>query len=125
MFKTGEVVRFRSDVAGKVKFHLCISMDDHFIFLNSPKSKRFIGDFEIQSSDISGLIPTPEGKSIASCSMVMQFTKQDLTNYSATCVGSVKPAVLKALLLFVDGLTTIETETKNQIIDGLGETVGL
>jgi hypothetical protein len=95
VFKTGEVVRFTSDLAGKTKYHLCISMDDHFIFLNSPKSKSFVGDFEIDSSDITGLTPTPEGKSVASCSMVMQFTKKDLTDYKAKCVGSVKPVVLK------------------------------
>lgn len=124
MFKTGQVVRFRSDVAQKQKYHLCISMDDHFIFLNSPKNKRFIGDFEINSSDIDGLKPTPEGKSIASCSMVMQFTKQQLIDYNATCVGRVNQSVLSELLLFVEGLTTIETETKNKIIDGLGDTVG-
>jgi hypothetical protein len=124
VFKTGEVVRFKSDIAGKTKYHLCISMDDHFIFLNSPKSKSFVGDFEIDASDIVGIPPTPEGKSIASCSIVMQFTKQDLIQYNATCVGTVKPSVLKSLLLFVENLTTIEAETKNQIIDGLGDTVG-
>lgn len=124
MFKTGDVVRFNSDSAGKVKFHLCISVDNHFIFLNSPKIRSFAGDFEILSSDITGLAPTPEGKSIASCNTVMQLTSAQLIARNSKCVGTVKYAVLKRLLLFVEGLTTIETEVKNSIIDGLGDTVG-
>lgn len=124
MFKTGQIVKFKSDIAGKKKYHLCISMDDHFIFLNSPKPTAFIGDFEIDCADIVGLPPTPEGKSIASCSLVMQFSKQELVTFKAEMIGHVKPSVLKRLLLFVEDLPTIESETKNQIIDGLGDTVG-
>lgn len=125
MFKTGQVVKFRSEVAGKKKYHLCISMDDHFIFLNSPKPTAFIGDFEINSTDIIGITPTPTKKSIASCSLVMQFSRQELITLNAKVVGHVKGSVLKNLMLFVEELPTIENETKNKIIDGLGETVGI
>jgi hypothetical protein len=55
VFRIGDVVRFESVVAGKRKFHLCISVRNQFIFLNSPKPKSFVGDFAIDCAHISGL----------------------------------------------------------------------
>lgn len=124
MFRVGEVVGFYSDTAGKRKYHLCVSIDDHFIFLNSPKPASFVGDFEIDCCDITGLTPTPSGKSIASCNTVIKMTTAELLSYNATVVGVVANCILKDLLIFVESLTTIEEETKNAIIDGLGDHVG-
>jgi len=123
--RTGEVVRFHSPEVGKKKYHLCLSIDNHFIFLNSPKPRTFLGDFEIDGSKIVGVPPTPEGKSIASCSVVMQFTDAELNQMGAVVVGSVANEVLRDLLIFVENLPTIAPEVRDLIVDNLGDHVGL
>lgn len=121
----GEVWKFNSHVASKQKYHLCLSIDGYFIFLNSPKSKSYLGDFEIDCAEITGLKPTPEGKSIASCSLVMTFSKSEIAKMNGQRIGSVSNKVLKELLIFVENLTTIEEETRDKIVDALGEYVGV
>lgn len=123
--RTGDVVRFYSNDVGKTKYHLCLSIDNHFIFLNSPKRKSFLGDFEIDQAHIVGLPPTPEGKSIASCSVVMQFTDAELKRNGAVVVGTVANSVLRDLLIFVDNLPTIPPEVRDAIVDALGDHVGI
>lgn len=123
--RTGDVVRFYSNDVGKTKYHLCLSIDNHFIFLNSPKARSFLGDFEIDQADIKGLPPTPEGKSIASCSVVMQFSDAELKRLGAVVVGTVTNAVLRDLLLFVENLPTIAPDVRDTIVDALGDHVGI
>ena len=35
MFSLGDVIHFYSSEAFKEKFHICISLENHFLFLNS------------------------------------------------------------------------------------------
>lgn len=122
--RTGEIYRFQSAVAGKQKYHLCLSVDRHFIFLNSPKAKSFPGDIEIDSKEITGLTPTPEGKSIASCSLVLHFTSADLQSLGATKVGDMSVSALKDILVGVEDLSTIAPEIRDQIVDALADFIG-
>ena len=123
MFAIGDVIKFRSDVVGKKKYHLCISFDNHFLFINSPKNKQFLGDYTIRESDITG-VPKGEHKfSVISCNLVLQYSDQDLRDMRATKIGTVKPEAIRGLLVFVEELTTLTADTKNAIMDGLGDWV--
>jgi hypothetical protein len=125
VFRIGDVVGFESAEAGKHKFHLCVSHEGHFIFLNSPKPGRsFLGDFEIQESLITGVPPHPDKKSIASCSLIMRLSDDQLRAIGATKIGEVNKSVLGELFEFVEALPTIAPETKDAILDGLGEWYG-
>lgn len=124
MFRIGDVVRFRSADAGYAKYHLCVSNEGHFIYLNSPRAKSFLGDFEIGASEITGVPPTPSGKSIISCTKVLWFSANDLRDMRAAQVGRVTRSVLKRLLFFVEDLATLPPETRDPILDGLGDEVG-
>lgn len=123
MFSIGDVIKFRSDVVGKKKYHLCISFENHFLFINSPKSKQFVGDFTICESDITGVPKGEHDFSVISCNLVLQYSNQDLRDMRATKVGSVKPEAIRSLLIFVEDLTTLPPDTKNAIMDGLGDWV--
>ncbi len=123
MFAIGDVIKFRSDVVGKKKYHLCISFENHFLFINSPKNKQFVGDYTIRESDISGVPKGEHDFSVISCSMVLQYSDQDLKNMNATKVGTVKPEAIRQLLIFVEDLTTLPPDTKSAIMDGLGDWV--
>jgi hypothetical protein len=121
VFELGDVVRFESAVAGKRKFHLCVSLQNQFIFLNSPKAKSFVGDFAIDSSDGSGLTPTPAGKSIAACNLVLTYSAAELVALKAKKVGEVSRKALRELFEFIESSTTIDQETKDALLDGLGD----
>lgn len=121
MFRIGDVVRFESVVAGKRKFHLCVSLQNHFIFLNSPKRKSFVGDFAIDCADIAGLTPTASGKSIAACNLVLNYTDEQLHAISARKVGEVGREAMRGLFYFLENATTIDAETRDALLDGLGD----
>lgn len=121
MFKIGDVVRFESAFAGKRKFHLCVSLQNQFIFLNSPKSKTFVGDFAIDSADVAGLTPTPSAKSIAACNLVLSYTDAELVALKAKKVGEISRRALRELFEFIESTTTIDPETKDALLDGLGD----
>ena len=121
MFRIGDVVRFKSADAGYVKFHLCVSLDGHFTYLNSPKSKSFVGDFEIDGALISGVPEHASGRSVISCTKAMQFDRGQLAGLDATKTGEVAKTVLRDLYFFVENLSTLTPETRDAILDGLGE----
>lgn len=123
MFRIGEVVGFRSAEVGKHKFHLCVSHEGHFLFLNSPKPKSFMGDFEIEASQITGVPVHPSGKTIISCTMVMRLDARELSKVGAKRCGQVDASVLRDLFLFVEQLSTLSPETRDAILDGLGDWV--
>ncbi len=120
----GDVVHVFSPYAGKNKYHLCIGNDHFFIFLSSPKTRSFAGDFEIDGSKITGVPPTPEGKSIASCNTVMQIAGSDLRRLGAQVVGKVTLGVMRDLLAFVQHLPTIAPETRDCIVEELMDFLG-
>jgi hypothetical protein len=121
MPKPGDVVGFHSDIAGKHKFHLCICPTGKFLFLNSPKARSYPGDFHVPCSEIP-LDPTPEGYSVISCTPPMTISDAELARLGAkTKDRRVSSQVLRDLLEFVESLTTLSQDEKDEIIDGLAD----
>jgi hypothetical protein len=52
---------------GKRKYHLCVSYDYDFVFLNSPKDRHYPTDFRIRAADLMFLKPTRQAFSAVSC----------------------------------------------------------
>jgi hypothetical protein len=121
VFKVGEIILFNSPEAGKPKLHLCISFSNRFLFVNSPKQKIFFGDFEIDGARLTGVPPTPTGKSIISCNTVLKYTDDELTRLRARAVGSLDADTIRDLLEFVENLETLSPDDRNAILDGLGD----
>jgi hypothetical protein len=122
MFDPGDIVEFKSIEAGKFKYHLCVSISGHFLFLNSPKPWRnFPSDFKISSNVLPFLKPTPEGYSIVSCSKVMKKSDHDLKKSRAKKIGQLPINILRDLIPFIENCETIELETKNTIVSELAD----
>lgn len=125
MFSPGDVIRFKSDEAGKTKFHLCIHADGSFLFLNSPKPKAFPGDFQIPSKEIGCLTPTPEGYSIVSCTHITKKGEKELKALKDEKIGKVEAKVLLRLIAFVEKTPVLSQEDKDEIIEGLADWASL
>lgn len=124
MFSPGEVVRFRSYVAGKTKYHLCISIRGAFLFVNSPKEKTYAGDFIVSCTEFPFLEPTESGKSVISCSLLVKMTEAELSHTRACCIGKVSPKLLREVIKFVEGSPVLSPEDKDFVLDELGDWVG-
>jgi hypothetical protein len=117
----GDVVGFWSDIAGKHKFHLCICPTGKFLFLNSPKTRSYPGDFHVPCAEVP-LDPTPEGYSVVSCTPPMAISEAELKRLNATTKDRrVSNKVLKELLEFVETLSTLSQDEKDEIINGLAD----
>lgn len=125
MFRPGDVIKCQSDHAAYPKWHLCVSSEGHYIYLNSPKAKAYPGDFPISGAEVPFVPPHPSGQSVISCRNVMLKSRADLRNANAKLEGRVSEAVLKALLIFVDGNPVMSEEDQETILDGLGDWVGV
>lgn len=121
MFEPGDVVEFYSDVAGKPKYHLCLSLDACYFFMNSPKARAYPGDMIIPCAEVPFLPATPSGDSIVSCSMLLRFTEDELIFYGARKRGRVSNAILLQLLQFVENSTVLSDEDKAIVLMGLGD----
>jgi hypothetical protein len=120
MAKPGDVIGFWSDVANKHKFHLCICPTGKFLFLNSPKTRTYPGDFQVPCSEVP-LDPTPEGYSIISCTIPMVLSDAELKRVNANTKGQVTKRVLRDLVAFVENLPSLSQDDKDAIIDGLAD----
>jgi hypothetical protein len=98
MFSPGDVVWLLSDEANKPKFHLCVSQDNKFLFINSPKKKTYPADFVVPCTDIPCLDPTPDGNSIISCSLLLPLSDAALLRCKAKKRGVVSSKVLQRLI---------------------------
>lgn len=121
MFKPGDVVAFYNEVAGKRKYHLCISLNGCFLFLNSPKLKMYPGDVEFDCAEFPFLPATQTGKSIVSCNTVLKFSNADLYAMKAQAVGAVKPALLRLLVAVIEESEILSDEEREAALDGLGD----
>ena len=64
----GEIWHFRTTFAPHSKFHLCVSYDRHFLFMNSAKSGvRYPDNYILDHTSVRRLPKTAEGISIVSC----------------------------------------------------------
>ena len=120
MFSPGDVISFHSLEAGKWKHHLCISLNGHFLFINSPKiGKAYPGDLVVPCNEIPFLKPTTTGDSIISCTLVMHKTAAQLKG--AKKQGSISVDLLRRIVKFIEHNPVLSDETRDQILDGLGE----
>jgi len=122
-FLAGDVIGFYSSVAGKHKFHLCLGLGGTFLFINTPKSKQFLGDLVVDCSEIPCINPTASGKSVISCSMVIRMTAAELAHCKAKKHGAVSHQLLQKLLKFVEASPVLSPEDKEAILDGIGDAI--
>lgn len=125
MFRPGDVIKCDSDHAAYPKWHLCVSDDGHFIYLNSPKLKAYAGDYAILASDVPFIPAHVSGQSIISCRNVMKKSRADLMAAGATHKGRISPKILGDLLIFVDGNPVLSEDDQQIILNGLGDWVGV
>jgi|SRR5665213_571105 len=123
MFALGDVIRFHSAIAGKVKYHLCISMGGHYLLINSPNSTSYPGDFVVPCSDFPFLKPTPEGVSVVCCTLILEIDDATLAKLSPVKRGSVSIDLLKRLVKFVQASPVMSDEDKECIMDAVGDWV--
>ena len=121
MFAVGDVIAFWSDDAGKRKYHLCISFDGHFIFLNSPKHKSYPGDMFVPCKEIDCIPATDSGFSVISCTMLMKKNDAELVKCGAKRLGSVKPKLLAELAKFVSTSPVLTEEDKEIFLNAIGD----
>jgi hypothetical protein len=121
--KPGEVYRLRSGIANKPKFHLCVSMGGCFLFLNSPKTKSFVGDLEVDGADLPFLPATPSGKSIVSCSLPVLIGAREL-NARAELLGEAPQTLLLKIFEFVEEAEYLSEEHRELILAGLDGWIG-
>ena len=120
MFSPGDVIHFYSREAAKDKYHLCISFDGHFLFLNSPKKKTYPGDFIVPCKELP-CPPTPSGESIISCSLVMKKTDAVLQACGAQNLGQVSSNLLSRLSAFVKSSPVLTDEEKEAFYEAAGD----
>jgi len=118
--KPGEVYRFISGQhVVKPKYHLCVSVGGAFLFLNSPKPKRFDGDLNVDGAHLPFLPATPEGFSVLSCATIIRMTAADLRKAKAELLGQAPRAVLVMICDFVEDAEFLTEEERELILSGL------
>lgn len=121
MFDPGDVVSFRSIEAGKLKHHLCISLNGHYLFINSPKTNNYPGDFVFECAKMPFIPPTASGDSIISCTLIMKKSNADLKRGRAEKKGSIPVDLLRDLMSFIENSPVITDEDREEILEGLGD----
>lgn len=121
MFTVGDVIRFYSDEAEKQKYHLCISFENHFLFLNSPKKQVYPGDFVVPCTDIPCLPATESGNSIISCTLIMRKSEAELSTLKAQKIGSVSMELITRLGRFVRASPVLSDDEKDAFCEAAGD----
>jgi hypothetical protein len=116
--RPGEVYRLRSGIANKPKYHLCISVGGGFLFLNSPKDRSWPGDLLVDGGDLPFLPPTPTGKSVVSCSLVVIIGAGELAR-RAELIGEAPRSLLLSIFEFVEEADFLTEEDREIILAGL------
>lgn len=114
----GDVFHWYCEQIPKFKFHICISYDFDFLFLNTPKDVRHPSDFAIRSQQIRFLKPTPENFSAVSCVDVQTVGSVDaFVGKVPDFRGNVASDVVIDLLDHVCGLRRIEKKLVARLAD--------
>lgn len=121
MFALGDVLRFHSIEAGKTKYHLCISFDGNYLFINSPNMVSYPGDFITPCADFPFLDPTPEGVSVVCCTLVMEKDEATLQKLKAKKLGSVSIDFLRRLVKFVQSNPVMSEDEKEVFLQAVGD----
>ena len=104
MFSIGDIVKFRSSLAGKPKYHLCLCVGQagtetevhRFLFISSG-GEEFVDSFEFEDSRFP-MPPSPTGKSVVSLSMVPRVRADKMHLYAPSVVGRFPADVAQELL---------------------------
>jgi len=120
MFNIGDVICFYSDEAGKRKFHLCISINGHYLFLNSAKLKSYPSDYILPATEFP-FLPQNTPDTIISCSLVLKKSNEELKKRGAKRLGTAKRETLLGLINFIERDRALPEAVKDEIFDGLGD----
>ena len=123
-FKPGDIVRFQSPTAGKLKYHLCIMTGTEqkasaFLFINSRPG--YNGDFVLNDGAIPNLPKSPTGKSVISCSQLVRLRQDQLTLYRADKIGKITISVARKLHIFIEDVPTLTENERLIVLDGLSK----
>lgn len=122
MYEAGDVVRFRSTIASKEKFHLCLGRTENqtifvFLFLNS--GSGFKSDCVLDDGQIPGLPKSPTGKSVVSFSLLVRVKEDKLPNFGATKTGAIDPNLAGELAAFAKEVRSLTQQEKAFVISAL------
>ena len=121
----GDVFRwYRSPPIDKEKYHLCLTFDYDFTFLNTPSDKAHRLDVEIAASDMRFLKPTPTKFSSVSCTKLQDIAEvHRFRSFRPVLVGTLASDVLCDLLDYIARLGTTSGEEAERISETI-QTMG-
>ena len=122
MFSAGDIVRFHSPGAGKVKFHLCLGNIGNsplfaFLYLNSKVGYR--GEYILQDGQIAGLPDSPTGQTIVSFSLVIRIGEKQLKLFNAVKTGAIEGQLAGELAAFAQTTGVLTSSEKRLVVSAL------
>lgn len=121
MFSVGDVILLHSVRAGKLKYHLCLSLDGHYVFLNSLKSKYYPSDFVYNCEELPFLKTTDTGKGTVSCAYIMEVSAEELARGRAKKLGSADREFMLRLAKFVSASRVLTADEKESFLNAMGD----
>jgi|GEM_PF-6376030 len=120
----GDIIKFHSAQAGKLKYHLCVlEITDNkaatFLFMNSGSKGSYPSDFLLDNSDVPCLPPCKTGKTIISCSQPVRMNERQLKLYRAEKMGNLDTNIAKLLISFVKETKALSKKDKDLVVNGL------
>lgn len=122
MFEPGDVVRFHSANAGKVKFHLCLGENTGnvtYLFLNINSKTGFAGDCVLEDGKIPGLPKSKTGCTVVSFSMVIRRNSEKLSLLGAVKTGKIDKELVGELLAFANTTKVLSDIDRPLVLDSL------
>ncbi len=115
----GDVFRwYRPPPIHKDKYHLCLSFDYDFTFLNTPSDRSHRLDREIAASDMRFLKPTATRFSSVSCTSLQDVAQVDrFRSFRPVLVGTLASDVLFRLLDYIARLGTTTGDEAERLLD--------
>lgn len=115
----GDVFRwYRPPPIGKDKYHLCLSFDYDFTFLNTPSDRAHRLDSKIAASDMRFLKPTSTNFSSVSCTNLQHVEHVDrFRSFKPVFIGTLATNVLFDLLDYIRHLGTTTEEESDRLSD--------
>lgn len=102
----------------KEKYHLCLSFDYDFTFLNTPSDRAHRLDLKIAASDMRFLKATPTNFSSVTCTTLQhvgQVTR--FRSFKPILIGTLASNVLFDLLNYIANLGTTTGEESDRLFD--------
>ena len=122
MFEPGDVVRFHSPTAGKVKFHLCLGMDKQgplFAFLHLNSKSGFKADYILDDGLIPGLPQSATGQTVVSFSVIVRMGEARLTKFGATKTGEIDGHLAGELAAFAKTVASLNAAERALVVHAL------